>query len=75
MMVGHYTASIITHSSHYYASNMAAIFSECTLGEPQTRYISHPDIYIIIIKILSETVSGQRARSSLHSLPPMYVIV
>ena len=30
MMIGQYAASII---AHYYASNMAAIFSDCTLGE------------------------------------------
>ena len=41
MMIGHYTASIITH---YNALNMVAIFLDCTLGEPQIPSHSHPDI-------------------------------
>ena len=40
MMIGHYTTSII---AHYYASNMAAIFSDCAPGEPQTASLSHPN--------------------------------
>ena len=41
MMIGHYIASII---AHYHASNMVAIFSDCTLGEPQTPSLSYLDI-------------------------------
>ena len=41
MMIGHCTASRITH---YYASNVAAIFVDFTLREPQTPSLSHPDV-------------------------------
>ena len=36
-----YIYSIIVH---YHASNMAEIFSDSTLGDPQTPSLSHPDI-------------------------------
>ena len=41
MIIGHYVAPII---AHYHVSNMAAIFSDCTLDEPQTDSLCHPDI-------------------------------
>ena len=42
MMIAYYSASIVTH---YHASNMAAaIFSDSTLGEPQTNLLIHMDI-------------------------------
>ena len=42
MTIGNYTASIIAH----YASNMAAVFLDCTLGEPRTE--PHFAIHIYI---------------------------
>ena len=48
----HYAASIV---AHYHASNMAAVFSGCTLGEP------HLDI--LIYKILAYTTSSQSPRT------------
>ena len=48
MMIGHYTASIFTH---YRTSNMAAVFSDCMLGEPH--------IAILIYKILGCTWYGR----------------
>ena len=37
MMIGHYAAYII---AHYHASNMAAVFSDCTLRELQEPHLS-----------------------------------
>ena len=42
MMISYYPASLI---AHYHTFNiMAAVFSDGTLGVPQTASLSHPDI-------------------------------
>ena len=46
MLLGHYTASII---AHYHISNMLAIFSICTLGDPQTSSLGQLDIKKILV--------------------------
>ena len=44
MMIGHYAASITTH---YHASNMATVFSDYALSEPQ-----HVHLAILICTVL-----------------------
>ena len=39
--IEHFTASII---AHYHTSSLAAIFLDCTLGEPHSVSLSHPYI-------------------------------
>ena len=41
MMINHYAASII---AHYDVFNMAAVFTDGTLGELQTASLCHPHI-------------------------------
>ena len=48
-MIDLYTAYIITH---YHTSNMATIFLDCILGEPQ---VASPHLAILIYKILDVT--------------------
>ena len=59
MIIDHYAASII---AHYHTSNMAAVFSDCMLGEPQT-----PHLAILMYKILGNT-KGENPFECMHSV-------
>ena len=51
MMIDHYSASINTH---FHTSNMVAIFSDCTLGEPS---LGHPNIITSPLTVWHQTLS------------------